>query len=268
MKIKEVIGTLYQNLGLKLVNVLAQSGRYRLKRDVQYGGEPRNRLDYYLGEDDPNRPAVLFLYGGNWRSGEKEDYRFVADTLVHHGCNVVIPDYRLYPQVRFEQIQRDVVDATQWALDNLPDNQSLYIMGHSAGAQLGALICLNDGLLSNVTNRISGFIGLAGPYDFYPFTEDDHWDLFSPRERYPESQPVNYVSANCPPLYLLHGEDDTRVRRGHSKSLMEKTQAAGGCAQRRVYAKTGHIGILLSFTRFHRSSSPVIKDIVEFLSGD
>lgn len=269
MKIKEVIGSLYQTLGLKLVNTLARGGDYQLKRDIHYGDKARNRLDHYLAEGDPDRPTVLFFYGGNWRSGEKADYRFVADTLVQHGYNVIIPDYRLYPWVRFDQIQDDAVSATEWSLDNLSKNQPLYVMGHSAGAQLGALICLNSRLLASypdIENRICGFIGLAGPYDFYPFTEDDHWDLFSPEERYPESQPVNYVTSDCPPLYLLHGEDDKRVRRGHSKSLMEKTRAVGGCASRKVYAKTGHVGILLSFTRLHRRSSPVVKDIVEFLA--
>jgi len=269
LKIKEVSGILYRNLGLRLVNTLARRGNYQLRQNIDYGNKGRNRLDYYLADGDPDRPTVLFFYGGNWRSGEKADYRFVADTLACNGFNVIIPDYRQYPEVRFSTIQEDTVNATKWALDNLPENQKLYLMGHSSGAQLGALICLNDSLLCCPSDRqqpIHGFIGLAGPYDFFPFTEDDHWDLFSPEERYPESQPVNYVSANAPPMYLLHGQDDTRVRRGHSKSLMEKIQAAGGHAKREVYANTDHVGILLSFTQLHRRGSPVVKDVVEFLS--
>ena len=110
-------------------------------------------------------------------------------------------------------------------------------------------------------------MGLAGPYDFYPFTEDSHWDLFAPEASYRQSQPVNYVRRDAPPLYLLHGEDDRRVRRGHSKSLMEKQQAAGGVASREVYPDMSHVGILLSFSRLHRRRSRVVADVEKFFEG-
>lgn len=241
-----------------------------MKSDIHYGDKSRNKLDHYMADGDPKRPTILFFYGGNWRSGRKEDYRFVADTLASHGYNVVIPDYRLYPLVRFLQIQDDAVKALQWVVDNIDSAQPIYIIGHSAGAQLGALLCLNKSLLKGQVDthqRIRGFIGLAGPYDFYPFTEEHHWDLFSPKERYPESQAINYVRPDCPPMYLLHGETDNVVRRGNSKSLMEKVQAAGGWAQREVYENKGHIDILLSFTQVHRRNNPVIRDIIEFLGS-
>ena len=267
MNTKERIARLYQFLGLGLINTLARSGRYQRRSDICYGDKSRNKLDYYLLKGDPNRPTVLFFYGGNWRSGAKEDYRFVADTLVNHGYNVVIPDYRLYPLVRFAQIQEDAIDATRWVVQHIPGDQPIYLMGHSAGAQLGALICLNKSLLADeAARRIKGFIGLAGPYDFYPFTEEDHWDLFSPEESYPQSQAVNYVREDGPPMYLLHGEDDTRVRRGHSKSLMEKVQAVVGRAAREVYTNTGHVDIILGFSPLHRRTSPVIRDIIRFLT--
>lgn len=249
--------------------MLARLGRYELRQDIAYGHKARNTLDYYLCHGTPDRPTILFFYGGNWRSGRKQDYRFVADTLVQYGYNVVIPDYRLYPLVRFEQIQSDSIRAASWVLDNIPSDQPIYLMGHSAGAQLAALLCLNPSLLArypDVDQRITGFIGMAGPYDFYPYTEDHHWDLFSPEQAYPESQAINYVRADAPPMYLLHGEIDTRVRRGQSKSLMQKLQAVGGRATREVYARTGHADIMFGFIQLYRRSSPMIKDIVQFLS--
>ena len=269
MKIKEVTGNLYQFIGLGLINALARSGRYELQSDVRYGVKNRNTLDYYRCEHEEPRPTILFFYGGGWQSGEKKNYRFVADTLTYYGYNVVIPNYRLYPLVRFAQIQEDSVNATQWVLENVSADQPIYIMGHSAGAQLGALLCLNKSLLDSsqgLDQRIGGFIGLAGPYDFYPFTEDEHWDLFSPEESYTDSQAVNFVRVDCPPMYLLHGENDNRIRRGHSKSLMEKVQAVGGRATREVYSDTGHVDIILQLARIYRRSSPVVRDIVRFLS--
>ncbi len=267
MKTKELITDIYHRLGLSLINLLARSNRYERAADISYGDNYRNRLDYYTQAGDKARPTIIFYYGGNWRSGAKEDYRFVADTLIELGFNVVIPDYRLYPNVRFEQIQDDAVSAARWAMEHIPPDQPIYILGHSAGAQLGALICLNQALLGEEgKHRIKAFVGLAGPYDFYPFTEDDHWDLFAPAHKYPDSQAVNYVHGDAVPMYLLHGEADTRVRRGHSKSLMEKLQEVGAFAAREVYSGMGHVDIVLQFTRVHRGKSKVIEDIKQFLT--
>ena len=110
-------------------------------------------------------------------------------------------------------------------------------------------------------------VGMSGPYDFYPFTEDDHWDLFGPEDHYPMSQPVNFVRRDAPELYLLHGEDDTRVRRGHSKSLMEKQIEAGGIARREVYQGMGHADAVVSFSRIHRRKSQLVRDIQTFISS-
>ena len=140
------------------------------------------------------------------------------------------------------------------------------LMGHSAGAQLAALLTLDTSLLED-SSRLKGCVGLAGPYDFFPFTEDSHWDLFAPEAHYRQSQPVNFVRHDAPPLYLLHGEDDRRVRRGHSKSLMEKQQAAGGIASREVYPGMTHIGIVLAFSRLHRRKSRVVADVRHFIDS-
>jgi acetyl esterase/lipase len=263
LKFNDVIKGHYQKLGLHLINGLARGAQYRVARR-NYGDNHRHQYDCYLHRDnDDSRPKIIFLYGGNWQSGSRGDYRFVADTLCNLGFDVFVPDYRLYPEARFEQIIEDTSRAVDVIMADIISGP-VFMMGHSAGAQIGALLTLNKTLLQS-PERIRGFIGLAGPYDFYPFTEDSHWDLFAPEEKYPESQPVNFVTRDAPPLYLLHGESDKRVRRGHSKSLMEKQREAGGRASRKVYENMGHVDILLSFSRIHRRKSQVVKDINDFI---
>lgn len=232
-------------------------------RDIEFGAHKRQCLDHYTLVDAETRPTVLFFYGGNWRSGSKQDYRFVADTLLSMGFNVIVPDYRLYPLVRFADIRADAIAALEKAAE-LVGESDLFVMGHSAGAQLATLLTL-DGSLTPASKTIKGCIGLSGPYDFYPFTDDDHWDLFSPESHYPESQAVNFVRGDAAPLYLLHGAEDTRVRRGHSKSLMEKQQSAGGIASREVYPGLGHADLIVQFSRLHRSKAQVVKDLTNFI---
>ncbi len=254
-----------QQAGLAVINAIARSVP-TTRRAVPYGDESRHFLDWYRHRDSTTvRPTVVFFYGGNWRSGRRQDYRFVADTLMTLGCDVVVPDYRLYPQHRFQHILEDARLAVETVFKLVPFGVPLILMGHSAGAQIGALLTLNRELLS-APERICGFVGLAGPYDFYPFTEDDHWELFGPEEHYPASQPVNYVRDDAPPLYLLHGEDDRRVRRGHSKSLMEKQQEIGGVADREVYPGMGHVDIVVEFSRLHRRRSKVVSDVSAFVN--
>ncbi len=252
---------LYQSAGLNLINMLARLGDYD-HREISFGPGAEQRLDWY--QVGPDAPTVIFYYGGNWRSYSKEAYRFVADTLCGMGVNVVIPEFRKYPEHRFTDILESVVTATDHFFEHHCPDSPVFMMGHSSGAQLAALLTLNQSLLKQ-PDRISGMIGLSGPYDFYPFTEDDHWDLFGPEEHYPISQPVNFVRADAPELYLLHGADDERVRRGHSKSLMEKQLAAGGRASREVYESMGHIDAVVSFSRIHRRNSKLIGDIKSFI---
>lgn len=260
-----MLSDLRQRLGLMALNAVARSARYE-REEIPFGSHSRQSLDWYrLQGDAITRPTVIFFYGGNWQSGRRQDYRFVADTLLWLGCDVVIPDYRLYPQVRFDAMLADAQAALGEVLARLPTDSPVILMGHSAGAQLAALLALDISLGGR--DRLRGFIGLAGPYDFYPFTEDEHWDLFGPEAAYPASQPVNFVSADAPPLYLLHGESDTRVRRGHSKSLMEKQVAVGGIATREVYAGMGHVDIVVEFSRLHRGRSKVVRDVHRFIQG-
>lgn len=255
----------WQSIGLRLINALARSVP-TVRERVAYGDDDRHHLDWYRPRDAEPRATVIFFYGGNWRSGRREDYRFVADTLLTLGCEAVIPDYRLYPHVHFSEILLDARRATEAVLARLPAGRPLVLMGHSAGAQIAALLTLDASLLSE-NERISGFVGLAGPYDFYPFTEDDHWELFGPEKAYPSSQPVNFVRPDAAPLYLLHGAEDRRVRRGHSKSLMEKQRAVGGTAEREVYPGMGHVDIVVEFSRLHRGRSAVVRDVGRFIAG-
>ncbi len=263
MPLRNRLTDLWQRFGLRFINLISMTGGYKVETHA-YGRGERERLDWYIR--DKAVPTVIFIYGGNWRSGRRQDYRFVADTLCQMNVNVMIPDFPLYPDHRFESILDGVVKATNHFLTHVYPEGRVILMGHSSGAQKAALLALDQHLLES-PERIVAMIGLAGPYDFYPFTEDDHWDLFGPEEHYPRSQPVNFVRADAPKLYLLHGAEDRRVRRGHSKSLMEKQQAAGGEAGREVYEGMGHVDAVLSFSRIHRRNSRLIRDIQSFIES-
>src|SRR3954471_6699526 len=88
--------------GLDLLDAVTPSGGYVAETDVAYGEHPRQRLDVYRPAQPGAGPAplVVFFYGGNWDSGQRQDSRFVGQSLASQGIVAVVPDYRLFPEVR------------------------------------------------------------------------------------------------------------------------------------------------------------------------
>ncbi len=76
--------------------------------DIDYGSEERQQLDlYHAGNSTTARPGVVFLYGGAWLPGSKAPYLFVGEALGSKGFVGVIPNYRLFPDVKFPTFVED-----------------------------------------------------------------------------------------------------------------------------------------------------------------
>ncbi|HZK82849.1 MAG TPA: alpha/beta hydrolase, partial [Humisphaera sp.] len=162
--------------GFDLLNAPVCGCGYLRTANIAYGDQPRQSLDVYRPRGAAaNGRVVVFFYGGEWSAGKKADYRFAADALVSKGFVVVLPDYRLHPQVTFPAFVEDGAKAVRWTHDNISrfggDPTHIYLMGHSAGAQIAALLTLDRHYLADVgldTSVIRGTAGLSGPYYFFP----------------------------------------------------------------------------------------------------
>ena len=88
----------------------------------------------------------MIFYGGGWEDGSRADYRFAAMALARRGVVVMVPDYRLYPDVRFPDFIADGARAVRWARRNAiefgADPRLLFSVGHSAGAYIAAMLKL------------------------------------------------------------------------------------------------------------------------------
>lgn len=262
-------------LALGVLNLPARLGDYTLVADGAYADDPRRSLDIYAPENPGSlHPVVVFFYGGRWSSGSKDDYRFVADALTALGYVVVIPAYRLYPQVEFPAFVQDGASAIAWVHAHIDayggDPERLFVMGHSSGAHLAAMLALDENYLLQAGGRpgwIKGMIGLAGPYDFLPLEDRDLQDIFGPPVRYPLSQPINYAHAGQPPLLLLHGSDDETVAVENTLNLAAATRGEGAEVETRLYEGIGHVGILSALSRPFRGRAPVVQDVHGFMCG-
>jgi len=187
---------------------------------------------------------------------------------------VVVPDYRLYPEVRFPIFVQDAALAVAWVHQNIKhhgaDPQRLFLMGHSAGAHIASLLALDARYLHAhelTTQQLAGMIGLAGPYDFLPFQDDELKDMFAPESQYPDSQPINFVDGVNPPLLLLHGSKDRIVGAGNSKRLWRRISEQGGVARLVFFQRLDHLTILLALLPGFSRLGPVRAEVLQFMMG-
>ena len=110
-----ILGGLAACSPLGTLNALSPGSALRTSAAVPYGSNPRHKLDIYTPEKAAaNAPVVVFFMGGNWVKGERDDFAFVGRALASRGYVVVIPDYRLYPEVKYPDFLDDSAQAVAW----------------------------------------------------------------------------------------------------------------------------------------------------------
>ena len=258
---------------ISLFNILIPESGFRATHDIAYSAQPRDKLDVYtpISSINTQKPVVVFFYGGAWESGDKSSYLFAAEALTSRGYVVVIPDYRVYPEVIFPTYMEDAALAVKWTFDNITkyggDPTKIFVMGHSAGAQLAALVAYDGKYLDQLgidKRRIKGVVSLAGPLDFLPLTEPNLFIIF-PEAIRAASQPINFITGKEAPSLLLHGEADTRVGIHNSKNLAARITAFGGEVETTYYPEMGHAGILLALAAPLRNGKPVLDRVAKFI---
>jgi acetyl esterase/lipase len=135
-------------LPLAAFALLSVASGQEVKRDIRYGDQERQLLDVYSPSGAKNRPVVFWIHGGGWQGGDKGEIGRKPQAFTEKGLVFVSTSYRLLPNVDMGTIVRDVAKSIRWVHDHIAeyggDPNRLLVMGHSAGAQLAALICTDD----------------------------------------------------------------------------------------------------------------------------
>lgn len=259
---------------LYLLNNFVPESDYKQTSSIGYGQHPEQQLDIY----SPTKincsqcPVLIFFHGGAWHTGEKEEYKFLGEAYASEGFIVVIPDYRLYPEVRFPIFIEDAAKSVRWVRENIqkhggnPDNINL--MGHSSGAHITMMLAFDQRYLldENVAlNSIQSATGLAGPYDFLPTKEALVTNVFSTASPPEISQPINFAKENGFPVLLATGLNDRRVNPDNSFKFAKALKENNVRVKLITYTDVGHVGILLSLSRPLRHLSPAFTDSLKFI---
>ena len=243
--------------------------------NLPYGDLARQRLDVYRPRNARNAPVVIFIHGGRWREGSRDEYRLLANTLTRRDMVVVIPDIRLFPEAAFPVWVEDAAAAVNWTRANIAryggDTSHIVVVGHSSGAHIITLLALDArylgagrGSRTNDVGGVSGYVSLAGPVDTV-WTDRDVQEVMGPREGWAATYPRVYVDGTAAPMLFLHGDADETVRAGNSVRLAALIRQRGGCADSRVYRNVGHIGIIVALMAPALGFAPIADDVERFV---
>ena len=133
-----------------LTALISSASAEVVTRNVPYtdSGHERHVLDIYAPPDAKNLPVVFWIHGGGWQTGDKASVQGKPQFFVDKGFVFVSTNYSLLPHVEIETIFRDIAKSIRWVHEHIAehggDPKRLLVMGHSAGAQLAALISIDD----------------------------------------------------------------------------------------------------------------------------
>lgn len=251
------------------VNVGVDDGRIETRT---YDAQRRLALDVHR-PSATRAPVVVYLHGGSWRTGRRTDARFIGQRLADAGALVLVPDYRKAPSHAFPDFMHDAARAVAWARANAAslggDPERIFVMGHSAGAHIAALLATDARFLAAegiAPGDLAGVIGWSGAYDFLPITDIDLVDVFGTGELWPVSQPVNHVDGDEPPFLLVHGTDDEVTLPRNSSRLRDKLAAAGVRVRYVPLEGRGHLAPLLDLKR--PGGGEALAETLRFLGLD
>ena len=262
-----------QGLGFAVANLPARIGKFDRQAGLRYGDGPRALLDVYVPRGAQRRPVVVFWYGGSWQKGSRENYRFVGAALAQAGYVAVLPDYRLYPEIRFPEFNRDAARALIWAHDHAEqyggDPRRIFVMGHSAGAHVAASIAYDGHYLREAGGDprwIRGFIGLSGPYHLAPNTPELN-AIFAAPFAAKDWQLQGFIDRASPPSLLVHGGADDLVWPANSEEIGKLLRENGVSATLRIIPGRGHTDTVAALSAPARRRAPVLQYVREFIDA-
>lgn len=248
--------------------------------EVAYGTDARQRYDVYRALDtngtplSGTHPVVVFVHGGSWASGSKRLYAWMGQALAKQGIVAVVPNYGLMPARRFPGYVEDVAAAVAHARARVTawggDTTQVYLMGHSAGAHIAALVAFDPRYLAahSLTPAVfQGFIGLSGPYDFVYDTPLLRRTFSGTPEVERAAQPIAFVTPRAPRTLLVMGREDTTVNPRNTVSLAARMREIGAPVEE-LWVSGTHGVTVGAFARIYRTDNVIVERVLRFVRGE
>ena len=219
------------------------------QKDLEYGrvGERPLLLDLYSPTGLSNAvPGLIFIHGGAWRSGQRQDYRVYTTHFATRGYVVATISYRLLKEAPFPAAVEDAKCAVRWMRANAAklhvDPDRIAVLGGSAGGHLSMMVGYapdhpeleGRGGHAGVSSRVAAVVNFYGPADLTtPFAQASSLvkDFLGGKsyaeapDLYRQASPLFHLKAGAPPTLTFHGTIDDVVPIDQADALTAKLNA-------------------------------------------
>jgi acetyl esterase/lipase len=235
----------------------------------------KDRLDVYAPAGATGAPVVVSIHGGALREGDKSKEAFVGHLLARAGFVAVVINYRLSPGVMHPAHVEDAAHAVAWARTNAAkhggDPQKLFVIGHSAGAYLAALLATDPKYLAPYQMSAKDLKGVVPVSAFFyvdrtgvaPDRPKDVWGTDA--AAWKAASPAAYLRKDAPPMLLLYADGDADWRRQQQADFqadMKKTGASN--IETRMIAGRDHSSI---WGRMKNANDETAAAIIAFIKA-
>ena len=260
----------------------------RVERDVPYGSDVKQRLDLAL-PGGTGFPTIIFVHGGSLTGGDKadEDYADVCRPFPPAGIGCVNVNYRLAPAHRWPAQAEDIAAAVAWVAEHIEsrrgDRRQLFLLGHSSGAMLVALLG-TDGQYLSRHGLTPGDLGGVMPMGSIMWDDDLEQAIerqgkdrvaerFSSRpdnamydgmDQYRDIWPIRHLGPGLPRFLFLiaEGEQENPPVLRTNRLFVERTRVLGNRADYRVLADRTHTSAIRRLTEPGDAAFLAIRDFV------
>ncbi len=280
----------FERVGIKVFFKEATLPTNQILKNISYqkgSDSAAQRLDLFLPAKT-NWPVVIFVHGGGWDSGDKnlrvggaDVYGNIGRYFAARGVGVAVINYRLQPQVQWRDQATDVASAVAWVHSHIAqysgDARRIFLMGHSAGAQLAAHValhptefCLQPGApLPSVVGVISISGAALDLSDAQTYALGEKISYYETRFRdrglhwKEDASPINFITPRAPPFLVLYASGERKPFQRQSRLFNDALLTHGGKSKLIVVPGQSHARIVLTLSRDDKIAGPAILNFIE-----
>jgi acetyl esterase/lipase len=276
-----------ERAGVGLMADRAKLPAAQIQRNIPYEPDAgfERSLDLYLPKEQ-NAPVLIFVHGGGWNTGDKDlragnldVYGNIGRFYATQGIVTAVINYRLQPKAKWREQAEDVAYSVAWVREHIAqhggDPGRIFIMGHSAGAQLAAHVALNQGLQTAAGipgGTIKGLISASGAgldlLDEQTYkTEDPNYyeKRFGPRSNRVEwasASPITSADENDPPTLVMYASGESKGLQRQAQKFAETLQGIGVKTRLLKISGESHSRMVLVLSHPKKAAVPAILQFI------
>ncbi|SFI25934.1 alpha/beta hydrolase [Halpernia frigidisoli] len=248
-------------------------------KDIVYGKSASNKdlkLNVFVPNHSKNKqlPVLIFVHGGNWNSGSKDQYGFFGRNFARKDVVTVIPDYTLSPEANVDQMTIEIANSIKWVKENIKNyngnTNKIFVTGHSAGAQLVANAVLNpkfgidEKSISGIILNDGAGIDMKDYLEKNPPTYADNYikTWSKDPEKWYQASPINFLDKNSPPFMMYVGKKTYPSIKTANEHFLTKLQQFQPDVKP-IFINKSHIPMILQYFFPWNNRSTEIKNFID-----